>query len=326
MVRAVRRRRLPDREGCTSLPDSSARKIWSDRTAGSIGARARPRLRRQRTAGAGRRIGGQARAHDPILELDPTAGMMRAEAGPPRDLAWILPSGAFRRWFPRTQFYARRHGRRRRPRQEPPSTARSSRDSLRLLTAGEIVDCSQEQHSTLRRPGETGPLVASSSRLAGADPSPGSSGDRAGERIPRPGRARSCGRAWPLIGWIDCLAGGSALGRRHLLRGRWAKKAEAPHSGRGRSANGDPVPPGVGARPALGPRGQRLTTAHRAQRPAFDRPPERSSGPSTRFDTGTGSTAARFHPVPVGAPSTSGRARPERLLRLAASRRRASST
>jgi FAD/FMN-containing dehydrogenase len=40
---------------------------------------------------------------------------------------------------------------------------------------------------------------------------------------------KESGPDWPMtMGWIDCVSGGSALGRGILMRGRWAEPSEAP--------------------------------------------------------------------------------------------------
>jgi hypothetical protein len=40
---------------------------------------------------------------------------------------------------------------------------------------------------------------------------------------------KQAGPEWPMtVGWIDCVSGGSALGRGILMRGRWAEPHEAP--------------------------------------------------------------------------------------------------
>jgi decaprenylphospho-beta-D-ribofuranose 2-oxidase len=43
------------------------------------------------------------------------------------------------------------------------------------------------------------------------------------------GGLQAAAREWPFtVGWVDCLVGGSRLGRGILFRGRWAEAAEAP--------------------------------------------------------------------------------------------------
>lgn len=186
------------------------------------------------------RVAG-SRLADRVLAFDPESLVLRAEAGLSLgDLAWrLLPRGLFPPVVPGTQFVtlggmvaADVHGKN----HHVEGTFGRHVEELELLTAaGERVRCSRRQHPELFRAtiggmGLTGHILEVAFRVV---------------RIPSPwlvqetrsvagvdeflAELAAAARDWPFtVGWIDCLAGGSRLGRGVLFRGRWATAAEAP--------------------------------------------------------------------------------------------------
>jgi FAD/FMN-containing dehydrogenase len=185
-------------------------------------------------------VAGSVRA-DRLLAFDPGSGLVRAEAGLSlRELIWtFLPRGHFPPVVPGTQYVtlggmvaADVHGKG----HHVDGTFGRHVTRLKLLAAsGETVECSRELlpelfRATIGGMGLTGHILEVEFRLA---------------RVPSPWIAQEAFRvpdldaflaalaasasAWPFtVGWIDCLARGSRLGRGVMMRGRWADPAVAP--------------------------------------------------------------------------------------------------
>jgi FAD/FMN-containing dehydrogenase len=182
-----------------------------------------------------------SRFADRILAFDPATGRLRAEAGLALvDLVWtFLPRGFFPPVTPGTQYVtlggmvaADVHGKN----HHVAGTIGRHVESLRLLLAdGETVECSRAERADLFRAtlggmGLTGHIlevelsmerVPSSWIVQESERTPGIDAFLAA--------LAGAGRDWPYtVGWIDCLAGGRALGRGVIFRGRWANAEEAP--------------------------------------------------------------------------------------------------
>jgi FAD/FMN-containing dehydrogenase len=186
------------------------------------------------------RVAG-SRLADRILAFDPESGLLRAEAGLP--IAHIsevfLPRGFFSPVTPGTRFVtlggmvaADVHGKN----HHVDGCFGEHVTSITLRVAdGRIVTCSRTERpdlfaATIGGMGLTGHILHLEVRLT---------------RVPSPwivqettvvpnieafvDGLRQASAAWPMtVGWIDCLARGSALGRGVLFRGRWAEPGEAP--------------------------------------------------------------------------------------------------
>lgn len=188
------------------------------------------------------RVAG-SRLADRILAFDPQTGLVTAEAG--LSLAALyrafLPRGFFTPVSPGTQFVtvggmvaADVHGK------------NHHRDgcfgehvrALRLRVAdGSIVTCSADEradlfHATVGGMGLTGHILEVTFHLVRV-PSPWihQESERIGNIDQFIEALRGAAPAWPMtVGWIDCLAGGAAMGRGILYKGRWADAAEAPRT------------------------------------------------------------------------------------------------
>jgi FAD/FMN-containing dehydrogenase len=181
------------------------------------------------------------RLADRILAFDAKTGVLRAEAG--LSLAELnrvfIPRGFFPPVTPGTKFvtlggmvasdvHGKNHHRE--------GCFGAHVRALRVrLADGDIVDCSPEVEPELffgqiggmgllghileveftMRPIPSSWLVMESERVSGID-----------EFLSALSRAAD---QWPMtMGWIDCLSGGSALGRGILMAGRWASPDESP--------------------------------------------------------------------------------------------------
>ncbi|MCM2268780.1 MAG: FAD-binding oxidoreductase [Thermoanaerobaculia bacterium] len=182
-----------------------------------------------------------SRLADRVLGFDAATLRLRAEAGLSlADLAWqLLPRRLFLPVVPGTQYVtlggmvaADVHGKN----HHLEGTFGRHVDELVLLTAGgERVRCSRDENGELFRAtlggmGLTGHILEVVVRLVRV-PSPWIVGEtrRARGLDEFLAELAAAARAWPFtVGWIDCLAKGSRLGRGVLFRGRWATSEEAP--------------------------------------------------------------------------------------------------
>jgi FAD/FMN-containing dehydrogenase len=178
---------------------------------------------------------------DRVLAFDPATGAMRAEAGLSlRDIyRTFLPRGFFTPVSPGTQFVtlggmvaADIHGKN----HHRAGCFGAHVDSLTMRVAdGRVVTCSPTHErdlfrATLGGMGLTGHVLEVGFRMERV-PSPWIAFE--GERVPNIDAyidaLKEAGPKWPLtMGWIDCLSGGSRLGRGTLYKGRWAEASEAP--------------------------------------------------------------------------------------------------
>ena len=178
---------------------------------------------------------------DRIVGFDPTGNRLRAEAGLSlREInALFLTSGYCSPVLPGTQFItlggmvaADVHGK------EHHQSGCFGRHVNRLwirVADGRVVSCDREQHAdlfhaTIGGMGLTGHILEVELTLR-----PISSPWILQENIRVPNidtyidALKDEGRQWPYtVGWIDCLTGGSRLGRGILMCGRWADSGTAP--------------------------------------------------------------------------------------------------
>jgi decaprenylphospho-beta-D-ribofuranose 2-oxidase len=178
---------------------------------------------------------------DRILGFDESTGLLRAEAGLSLAalIAVVRPRGFFPPVVPGTQLVtlggmvaADVHGKN----HHVDGTFGAHVTGLRLRVAdGRILDCGPDQEASLFRAtiggmGLTGHILEVEFRLR-RTPTPWILAEQ--ERV-RDIDAfidglKESARSWPFtMGWIDCLSGGSALGRGVLMRGRWGTPDEAP--------------------------------------------------------------------------------------------------
>ncbi len=185
-------------------------------------------------------VAGSVRA-DRLLSFDSETGLLRAEAGVSlHEVVWtFLPRGWFPPVVPGTQYVtlggmvaADVHGKS----HHVDGTFGRHVTRILLLTAnGETVECSRQREpelfrATLGGMGLTGHILEVECRLARV-PSPWIAQEAF--RVPDLDRFLAAlaesAASWPFtVGWIDCLARGSALGRGVLMRGRWAEPGQAP--------------------------------------------------------------------------------------------------
>ena len=109
-----------------------------------------------------------------------------------------------------------------------------TRIRMRLAT-GELVECGPDERAdlfwaTVGGMGLTGHILEVTFRMVRI-PSPWIYQES--RRVPDIesfiAGLKESGPDWPMtMGWIDCVSGGSALGRGILMRGRWAEPSEAP--------------------------------------------------------------------------------------------------
>ncbi len=178
---------------------------------------------------------------DRILAFDEAAGVLTVEAG--ASLAEIirlfLPRGFFPPVTPGTRFvtiggmvacdvHGKNHHR--------AGTFGAHVLAIKLRVAdGRIVVCSPSAHSdlffaTIGGMGLTGHILEVTFKLE-CVPSPWIYEERL--QVPSIDAfleaLAGAAAAWPMtMGWIDCLARGTAMGRGVLFRGRWAERHEAP--------------------------------------------------------------------------------------------------
>ncbi|QQR91287.1 MAG: FAD-binding oxidoreductase [Myxococcales bacterium] len=183
----------------------------------------------------------QTKLADRMLAFDEKEGWLRAEAG--LCLAEVLRVFMPRGWFPAvtpgTKFVTLGgmvasdvHGKN----HHVDGCIGNHVRSLKMRVAdGRVLTCSREDYpdlfwATMGGMGLTGHILEVEMRLK-AIPSPWIFGQS--ERMVDidaylDGLQHSAAE-WPFtMGWIDCLSGGSRLGRGILMRGRWAQKDEAP--------------------------------------------------------------------------------------------------
>ena len=201
------------------------------------------------------RVACSARA-DRILAFDPETGRLRAEAGLSLDELYrlFLPRGCFTPVTPGTALrHARRHGRGRRARQEPPR-----RRLLRRARARAHAARRRRQRSSTARPtrerdlflatiggmGLTGHILDVEFAPRAGAVARGSTGDRARSRHRRVHRRAEDGRA----ALADDRRAGSTASRAaqrsaaaSCIAGRWAEPHEAPEPFP-RAARADAVP------------------------------------------------------------------------------------
>jgi decaprenylphospho-beta-D-ribofuranose 2-oxidase len=186
------------------------------------------------------RVAGSTLA-DRILEFDESTGDLRAEAGLSLDELYraFLPRGWFTPVTPGTRFVtlggmvaADVHGKN----HHVDGCFGRHVHALTLRVAdGRVMTCSRAEHpdlflATIGGMGLTGHILDVRFRLVRA-PSPWIYQEV--QRVPDidafMDALKSAAATWPMtMGWIDCLAKGSAMGRGLLFRGRWAQPAEAP--------------------------------------------------------------------------------------------------
>ena len=186
------------------------------------------------------RVGG-TRLADRILSFDANTGVLTAEAGLSLDHIYqvFLRRGFFTPVSPGTRFvtlggmvacdvHGKNHHRE--------GCFGRHVVSLKLRVGdGRIIDCSRTEHpdlflATIGGMGLTGPILEVTVQLARV-PSPWIYEER--EQVPDIDRfiekLKAAAAEWPMtVGWIDCLAKGSATGRGVIIRGRWARPDEAP--------------------------------------------------------------------------------------------------
>jgi FAD/FMN-containing dehydrogenase len=178
---------------------------------------------------------------DRLLTFDPVSGLLRAEAG----VSLLDLNRVFLRrgWFvpvsPGTQFVTLGgmaasdvHGKNHHVDRCFGQHVRS----IKLRVAdGRIIDCSDTSEpelfrATLGGMGLTGHILEVEFPMRPI-PSPWIWGES--ERIDDLDRMvaglKEAARDWPMtVGWVDCLARGASLGRGILMKGRWARREEAP--------------------------------------------------------------------------------------------------
>jgi FAD/FMN-containing dehydrogenase len=178
---------------------------------------------------------------DRLLAFDPATGRLRAEAGfTMRELYRVfLPRGWFAPVTPGTSFVTLGgmvasdvHGKN----HHSAGTFGRHVTALRLAVAdGRVVECSPTAEpdlfwATIGGMGLTGHILEVEFTLQRV-PSPWIY--QLSERVPDLAtflrRLEEVGRDWPMtMGWIDCISRGAAMGRGHLMAGRWATAEEAP--------------------------------------------------------------------------------------------------
>lgn len=180
-------------------------------------------------------------AADRILNFDEESGLLTGEAG----LALheihrlLMPRGWFSPVTPGTQFvtlggmvasdvHGKNHHRE--------GCFGEHVTNLRMrLASGEVVTCGPSERAdlfwaTVGGMGLTGHILEVTFRMVRI-PSPWIYQES--RRVPDIASfiaaLKESGPDWPMtMGWIDCVSGGSNLGRGILMRGRWAEPAEAP--------------------------------------------------------------------------------------------------
>ena len=184
---------------------------------------------------------------DRILSFDPATGILKAEAGLSLADLWrhFLPLGFVTPVSPGTRFvtlggmvacdvHGKNHHR----------EGTFGRHVLALTVRtgrGDLVSCSPSGHAdlfhaTVGGMGLTGIICDVTVRLSRV-PSPWilSDSQRVRDIDGFIELLKSSATQWPMtVGWIDCLARGSRLGRGVLHRGRWADPGEAPSHKPGR--------------------------------------------------------------------------------------------
>ncbi len=178
---------------------------------------------------------------DRILGFDEASGLLTGEAG----LALheihrlLMPRGWFAPVTPGTQFVTLGgmvasdiHGKNHH--KEGCFGDHVTRLRMRLAT-GEVVTCGPDERAdlfwaTVGGMGLTGHILEVTFRMVRI-PSPWIYQES--RRVPDIesfiAGLKESGPDWPMtMGWIDCVSGGSALGRGILMRGRWAEPSEAP--------------------------------------------------------------------------------------------------
>jgi decaprenylphospho-beta-D-ribofuranose 2-oxidase len=178
---------------------------------------------------------------DRVLAFDPASGRLRAESGfTMRELYRVfLPRGWFAPVTPGTSFVTLGgmvasdvHGKN----HHSAGTFGRHVNSLRIAVAdGRVIECSPTRQpdlfwATIGGMGLTGHILEVEFTLQRV-PSPWIY--QLSERVPNLAtflrRLEEVGRDWPMsMGWIDCISRGPAMGRGHLMAGRWAAAAEAP--------------------------------------------------------------------------------------------------
>jgi FAD/FMN-containing dehydrogenase len=180
---------------------------------------------------------------DRILAFDPDTGVLRAEAG--LDLAALVralrPRGFFPPVVPGTELVtlggmvaADVHGKN----HHVDGCFGAHLTRLRMRVAdGRILECGPDQERDLFRAtvggmGLTGHILEVELKVR-RTPSPWvlAENERMRDIDAFIEGLKAAGRSWPFtMGWIDCLSGGSRLGRGILMRGRWATPEEAPQA------------------------------------------------------------------------------------------------
>jgi FAD/FMN-containing dehydrogenase len=110
--------------------------------------------------------------------------------------------------------------------------------SIKLRVAdGRILECSDEVEPELFRAtiggmGLTGHILEVEFRMSRIEsPWIWGESERIADLDAMVGGLKEAAKSWPMtVGWVDCLARGKNLGRGILMKGRWAKPAEAPAS------------------------------------------------------------------------------------------------
>ena len=178
---------------------------------------------------------------DRVLAFDRETGVLRAEAG--LSLAQvnrlIMPHGWFPPVTPGTKYvtlggmvasdvHGKNHHR--------AGCFGGHVRALRMrLADDQLIDCSPHEHAdlfwaTVGGMGLLGHILEVEFQLERiASPWIWQESERIGNIDEFLAAFASSSRQWPMtVGWIDCVRGGSALGRGILIAGRWATKEEAP--------------------------------------------------------------------------------------------------
>jgi len=178
---------------------------------------------------------------DRLLEFDPASGLLRAEAGVSLfDLNRVfLRRGWFTPVTPGTQFVTLGgmvasdvHGKN----HHVDGCFGQHVTSLKLRVAdGRIVQCSETSEPELFRAtiggmGLTGHILEVDFTMRSiASPWIWGESERIDNLDAMVAGLKEAARDWPMtVGWVDCLARGANLGRGILMKGRWARRDEAP--------------------------------------------------------------------------------------------------
>lgn len=178
---------------------------------------------------------------DRILLFDPATGVLRAEAGVSlRQLNLsLLPRGWFVPVTPGTQnvtlggmVAADVHGKNH---HSAGCFGQHVRSVALLIADGTVIECGPESEpelfwATVGGMGLTGHILEVEVQLTRVEhPWIYEESERVDNLEAMLSGLRNAAPQWPMtVGWIDCLANGSSLGRGILMKGRWATAADGP--------------------------------------------------------------------------------------------------